>query len=218
MKFRLFPLFAFAAVALFVPAASAVEITNVTIYSVSNYYPGLEPENIINGNGLNTSTDPGTHASDYVPSYYWETLPYQQTAEIAFDLNGVYDVDSMRVWNFNVVNQNGSYTGRGAHFVTISTSDNAVDWINRGQFEFPIAPGTPDYTGDLFSLLGWTDTRYIDLYISSYYGGGDSAGHIGLSEIRFYTGNGNDVPEPSTAILLGFASFATLLIRRQRTR
>jgi len=98
------------------------------------------------------------------------------------------DVDSFRVWNFNLYYPGyGSYTGRGAKDVTISTKAEGGAWSTPVPYVFDKASGTDDYQGQLFSNLGWQSVRYVKFDIQNYYGDGDAAGHVGLSEVQFYT-------------------------------
>ncbi len=182
-----------------ITAGSAQEITGVSIHYVSSEWHTMPAENIINGNGLDTSVDPACHSNAPVDSYYWETQPWLGSAVIAFDLGGVYELGAIHVWNFNYVDQNGSYTGRGAKDVDILTSLDGSEWTSRGVHVFDIATGTADYTGQRISFeTPLRGTRYVKFDIRNYYGGGDSAGHVGLSEVRFLEA----VPEPGSIAVL----------------
>ena len=191
-----------------------IAVSDVTATSSWGSMPAVD---IINGNGLDTSSIPPVHSSLPLNWYYWESQPFlcnpTCSVGLTFDLGSVYTVDSFRVWNFNYVNQAGPYTGRGVRNVSISTSVDGASYGSALPFEFAQAPGTDTYTGELFSGLGWTDTRYIKFDIGSYWGGGDSAGHVGLSEIQFYS---DAVPEPSTALLLCAAALPLLLRKAKK--
>ena len=194
---------------------AAALISGVTVASVSNSYPTFNPNNLVNGAGLNTSNSPATHSAAPDDSIHWETMYYQNSAEIIFDLNDVYTVAGMNIWNFNYVNSNGDYSGRGFKDVTISTSLNNIDWNIQGNFVFPHAPGTNDYIGTYFSDLNWSNARYIRFFASSIWGYGDVGGHFGLSEVRFYKEDSTNVPEPSTLSLLLIGS---AFLRRKKQK
>ena len=62
-----------------------------------------------------------------------------------------------------------------------------------------------NYSNDPTSNDGMTDMiLYVQFDIKNNYGGYDNAGHVGLSEVQFFTrADQTVVPEPSTALLLG---------------
>lgn len=62
--------------------------------------PDLRAVNVVNGDGLDSALDPPGHAATCSAGYHWETMYYQSSASITFDLEGTYDVGSLRVWNF----------------------------------------------------------------------------------------------------------------------
>jgi len=180
-----------AAVAVAAPAsAHAAAIGGVTIKSVSSEWngePDLRAVNVVNGGGLDSALDPPGHAATYTAGYHWETMYYQSSASITFDLEGTYDVGSFRVWNFNLsIYSTGDYTGRGMKDLEILTSADGSSWTSRGAFQFAPADGTATYTGQLFENLGWDGVRYVWFKDAVSWGDGDVGGHIGLSEVRFY--------------------------------
>ena len=171
-----------------IPQVQAGLINGVTAAASSQYLPGMEVSHLVDGSGLNTANNPPTHSAAYPADIYWETVAYQYSGWVQFDLQMNRDVDSFRVWNFNLYYPGyGSYTGRGAKDVNISTSADGVSWSTPVSYVFDKAPGTDDYPGQLFSNLGWQSVRYVKFDIQNYYGDGDAAGHVGLSEVQFYT-------------------------------
>ena len=115
---------------------------------------------------------------------------------IFFDLGRVYTLSSFRVWNYNE-NTGTDATGRGFKNVLVSTSvtgaksadgtfyadtANVAGPNSDGTFDFLKAPGTSDYTGDVYTFPAPVTTRYISLTANSNYQGNDVAG---LSEVRF---------------------------------
>jgi hypothetical protein len=201
-------------------------IGGVTVHSVSSelsssYGIDMGAHTIVDGGGLNAA---GQHDNVFVSGSHWETDPYQYSAWIVFDLGNTYDVDAMRLWNFNATNQNGSYTGRGVQRMKVYTSTDLNAWTQRGDtWTLTIAPGTPDYVGDLYTWLAatWTGVRYIKFDEMSYFGIGDVGGHVGLSELRFYQPEAAvsqdpvPAPEPGTLALLGLGLGLSRLRRRR---
>lgn len=208
----------FLAVFLFSVAPAQAFVINGVTAEASSYWVTMPPSTVVNGAGLNTSVDPNTHTStDWSSS--WETQPYLNSGTITFDLNSSYNVGSFRVWNFNLVNQNGSYTGRGARDVNISTKADGGSWSSPVAYVFDVATGQDSYTGQLFSGLDWNNVRYIQFDIRSIYGYGDAGGHAGLSEVRFFTAetsNPNAVPEPASMLLLGLGGAGLAVTRRKK--
>ena len=182
---------------------AASPITGATIDSVSSEWrsgPDMHADNLINGSGITAGTQTTALAD------MWETMPYQSSASVAFDLHGRYDVGSFHVWNFNYPN----YTGRGVHTLDILTADEDKVWRTPTAYEFAAASGTAGDPWQEFSLsVPWTNTRYSKFDKMVYYGGGDSAGHIGLSEVQFTAA----VPEPASLALLVLGGIA--LLRRR---
>ena len=191
-------------------ASQAAAIGGVTIESVSSEWsgaPDLRAVNVVNGGGLSSALDPPAHSAVYAAGYHWETMPYQSSASITFDLEGAYDVGSFRVWNFNLtVYSTGDYTGRGMKDLEILTSADNSTWTSRGMFQFAPADGTETYAGQLFENLDWDGVRYVWLKDASYWGYGDAAGHIGLSEVRFYEASAAPVATPAPGALVLLAS------------
>ncbi|MBF0484792.1 MAG: PEP-CTERM sorting domain-containing protein [Candidatus Omnitrophica bacterium] len=144
-------------------------------------------------------------------------MPYQYSAVVTFDFHQNMNVGSFRVWNFNMVNGNGSYTGRGSKDVSIFTQADGGEWVDRGLYLFPEAPGLDSYTGNLFTDQEWQDVRYVRFDIHSIWGEGDTGGHTGLSEVQFYTPEETEptVPEPATMFLLGSGLIGVLGLRRK---
>ncbi len=134
-----------------IPQVHAGLINGVTATASTEYLPGMEVSHLVDGSGLNTANIPPTHSSAYPADIYWETVAYQYSGWVEFDLQMNRDVDSFRVWNFNLYYPGyGSYTGRGAKDVNISTKAEGGAWSSPVPYVFDKAPGTDDYQGQLF--------------------------------------------------------------------
>jgi hypothetical protein len=192
--------------AMILPAtAQAGVITGVGIQSVSSqwtYGPDMSAINLVNGSGL-TGGGHNTNLADQ-----WETMPYQTSAWVVFDLNGTYDVGGFHIWNFNYP---GGYTGRGVHTLNILTAGSDFVWSDPVSYEFNAASGADGDLGQDFTLASpWSAVRYVKFDNMAYYGWGDAAGHIGMSEVQFSTA----VPEPASLTMLALGCLA--LISRKR--
>lgn len=191
------------AVCIFMASNSvAALITGVTIESVSSEFLGygwdLGASHTVDGSGLSG----GKHSLiNYPGGNSWQTSTQSGTANIVFDLGKIYDLDFLHVWNLNFYSP---YHGRGANQVGILlSSDNSV-WSDLGLFQFQIATAADNDPGFTIAATSWAAARYVQFDIKNNFGGDDNAGHVGLSEVQFYSREGQTpVPEPSTALLLG---------------
>ena len=181
-------------------------ITGVTIDSVSSEWrngPDMHALNMVNLSGLSG----GGQTIDLADQ--WETQPYQSSAWVIFDLNTTADISSFHIWNFNYPN----YTGRGVHTLSISTAGPDRTWTDPVPYTFNAATGAAGDPGQDFSLASpWANTRYVKFDNMVYYGGGDSAGHIGMAEVQFTAAT----PEPASLAFLALA--APMFLRRRSVR
>jgi hypothetical protein len=185
-------------------------ITGVSIFEVSSQNADRAAVNIINGNGLNSTTlehDTGLN------SKLWQTLTGDLTPSITFDLGAQYSLGLLRVWNYNSADPNNR---RGLKDVEIwvSSDTNAANLVLAQTLSFAIAPGLTTYLGEeilLSDFAGYADVRLIQLNTLSNHG---DTFVSGLSEIRFST-----VPEPSVYGLLALAAtgLGVHVFRRRRS-
>ena len=199
-------------VALALPASAGL-ISGVAIYSVSSQYTlapwDLKAIHVVDGSGL--SGTPLGHAVTDHAGNSWQTITQSGTGDIQFDLGAVYGWSTVHVWNLNFY---APYNGRGANHVTILTSSNATGWNTEGTYQFTEAIGLSGDLGFEIDASNWQAARYVDFQILDNFGGDDNAGHVGLSEVQFFS---SDVPEPSSLILLGLGiSVAGLRVARRR--
>lgn len=211
-------------------SAGAAVITGVTIQDVSSELGGtfertaihiLDGSGFDSGTGFHTNIPDGQGGAGPAPGSMWLTtgvfaapndpLP----ASITFNLGGIYDLDSLKVWNYNEAFAAAGLVGRGSNSVDILAAPSVGGAFTLlGNFTFTVAPGTTNVdfgqVVDLSPFAAANSTQLIRLDILSNHGGDNQ--FAGLSEIRF---NGTAVPEPAGAGLLAIA-LSGLLIRRRR--
>lgn len=95
---------------------------------------------------------------------------------ILYDLNYAYSLFQMHLWNTNAPD----YLASGLQDIAIDISNDGTTWTEVGEFQLPMADGTPTYEGvDLYDF-GGVNARYVLITGLSNYGGPC----FGLSEIR----------------------------------
>jgi hypothetical protein len=212
-------------------ARSAV-ITGVSIDSVSSelVVPGgfeRAAVNILGVAGFDELTGFHTNVPDSsggagpAPATMWLTngvfsapndpLP----AFVTLDLGGSYNLDSLKVWNYNEAFAAPTLVLRGANSVDISVASTVGGpFTSLGNFAFAVAPGTTatDFGQviDLSSFPAADNARLVRLDILSNHGGDNS--FAGLSKLRF---DGTVVPEPAALGFIGLALTGFVLRRRK---
>ncbi len=156
----------------------AYPVENVTV-TASSQSDNQEPENSINGSGLDVNdlhsiepTDMWLSGEEKEPNRAW----------IEYELDKVYKLHEMWVWNFNGMME--SLIGIGFKDVAIEYSVNGTDYTTLGTtHEFARAPGTLDYAHNTTVDFSGVTAKYIRLTANSNWGG--ILDQYGLSEVRF---------------------------------
>jgi hypothetical protein len=195
----------------FATSGFAALISGVTIESVSSEFTDygwdLTAVHTVDGSGL---VGGGHNQAGYPGGAEWQTISQTGTAKIVFDLGGVYTLDKLHVWNLNFYDP---CTGRGAQNVNISTSTDQSSWASAGSYVFTIATGQNGDPGFDITATGWNSARYIQFDILTNWGGGDNAGHVGLSEVQFHSAA--PVPIPAAVWLFGTGVLGLFGVRRK---
>ncbi|MCH7557974.1 MAG: discoidin domain-containing protein [Planctomycetes bacterium] len=158
--------------------AYPIDGNNITATASSTGQPGMDPENTINGSGLDVNDLHSTEAIDM-----WISDSEPNGAWIEYELDKVHKLHEMWVWNSNQTIE--SIIGFGPNDVTIEYSTNGTDYTTLGTtHEFARGPGTPDYAHNTTVDFGGTAAKYVRLTANSNWGG--VLDKYGLSEVRFF--------------------------------
>ncbi len=161
------------------PVAYPIAGENITATASSTSQEGMEPENTINGSGLDVND---LHSAESTDMWLSGGEP---NAWIEYELDKVHKLHEMWVWN-----QNGTMElmiGIGFKDVTIEYSVNGTDYTTLGTtHEFARAPGTSDYAHNTTIDFGSVTAKYVKLTANSNWGEG-LLDQYGLSEVRFFS-------------------------------
>jgi len=155
----------------------AYPIENITATASSSNSAVEDPNNTINGSGLDADDLHSMQGTDM-----WLSSSEPLGAWIEYEFDKVYKLHEMWVWNSNQMVE--STVGFGLKDVTIEYSANGTDWIELGDVpEFAQAPGTVGYAHNTTVDLGSIAAKYVRLTANSNWGG--IMNQYGLSEVRF---------------------------------
>ena len=158
--------------------AYPIDGNNITATASSTGQEGMGPENTINGSGLDAND---LHSTE--PADMWLSSDEPNGAWIEYELDKVYKLHEMWVWNSNQMME--SLVGFGLKDVTIEYSTNGTDYTTLGTtHEFARAPGTPDYAHNTTVDFSGVAAKYVRLTANSNWGG--IMPQYGLSEVRFF--------------------------------
>lgn len=131
--------------------------------------------NVVNASGLVGDGSAGTTHIN-TDGAQWSTADISFPAYITFDLGGVYDVATMRIWNCN----NSPYQSEGIKDIEVFAGATAESMATQGSYVIAMADGEAFYTGQDHSV-SLSAVRYIKFNITSNHGGGVTS----LAEVRF---------------------------------
>ena len=167
----------------------AYPIANISVTSNAVSQNDTEPENTINGSGLNADDQHSMESSDMWLASPNGTDPMQ--IEYAFDR--VYKLYEILVWNYNI--QFEPMLGLGIKNVTVEYSEDGVTWMSLGDVELAQATASPDYVANTTVDMAGVAAQYVRLTVNSGFGTTDK---FGLSEIRFLSIPAHArIPEPA---------------------
>jgi len=172
--------------------------TEPLLYSMTNITPtasssntGVTPANTVNGSGLDAG---GLHSmTDTTMWLSSKTGP--QPTWIQYEFDGIYKLEEMWVWNYNVMVE--GTLGFGIKDVTVEYSANGTDWTSLGDMQFAQAPAMDGYAHNTTVDFGGVAAKFVRLTVKNNWGG--LAPQYGLSEVRFlYTPAHPRQPQPAS--------------------
>ncbi len=176
-----------------------------------------KPENLINNSGMsniNASKYYGAGASNDANDM-WLSNGTADDSLVAFNLDGAYPIDTVRIWNYNdssnlgygikefklyytvrePMNISRIDTSKYANYAEVVASGerDTVDfskgsWTLAGTYTLPQGTGKDGMGKSLDIDLGNVHAQHIKIVPVSNYAG--TANNFGLSEVRFYSGSG----------------------------
>ncbi len=159
------------------PFAYAVE--NITATASSSLLADTGPSNTVNGSGLDADD---LHSTEQTAMWISGSEP--NGAWIEFELDKIYKLHEMSVWNSNGMME--SFIGYGCKDVTIEYSVDGNDYTTLGAtHEFAQAPGTPGYAHNTTIDFGGAAAKNVRLTANNNWGGG-IVPQYSLSEVRFF--------------------------------
>ena len=178
-------------------------VTPSSIESVSSFFGNRSPVHLIDGSGLTVGPSGILGAADsthgnVVDTTMWYSDPFPPASDytpiVTFNLGAVFDVQTLRLWQFN---QEGGFTVYGAYEVELSVSADNTNFTTLSPTLFPArAGGISGEPAQDFSTPA-TGVKYVRLQIwNTFAGGGNQAS--GLSEVRFIV-NSNTAPPVITS-------------------
>lgn len=229
MKFKM--KYALAALAATSLTAYGQVISGVTVDSFSSQITAAPrvASSTANGNGLALGTGVAADTHDANANNMWLTAgaitaggfgngstDFDPT--ITFNLGGLYDVNTLRIWNFNET----GFTKHGANQIAVSAGATLASLTQLQTINVAQAGGTGAEPAQDFASV-FTGVQFIRFTINSNWDGDDFVNDVftgsaeefaGLSEVRF---EGAAVPEPGSLSLMALMGVASLVRRKLKT-
>ena len=151
-------------------------IVSITAVASSAHSEDEGPERSCDNSGVDADD---LHST--VPETMWLSDDWEGTCWIQYEFNRTYVLYEMWVWNYNTIFE--FMLGFGVKDVTITYSEDGVDWAVFGEVQFAQAPAMADYPANTVVALDGIVARYVRFTIKSSWG---VLERTGLSEVRFF--------------------------------
>ena len=124
----------------------------------------MGPQNTVNGSGLTNDAHSATATAMWLSSGTGA-----QPTWIQYEFDGIYKLQEMWVWNYNVLFE--SVLGYGFKDVTVEYSTNGTDWVVLKDMQFAQGPGQDGYAHNTTVDFGGAVAKYVRLTAKSNWGG-----------------------------------------------
>ncbi|MEN6333528.1 MAG: discoidin domain-containing protein, partial [Phycisphaerales bacterium] len=146
--------------------------------TASSFEAGMGPEKTVDNSGMNAA-DGHSAAND---TMWLSGKAGPQPTWIQYEFDGVYKVQQMLVWNYNVLFE--GVLGFGFKDTLVEYSQDGVAWTTLTETQTPQAPGQENYTAATVVDFAGAAVKYVRLTAKSNWGG--LMPQFGLGEVRFY--------------------------------
>ncbi|MHC4370170.1 MAG: LamG-like jellyroll fold domain-containing protein [Planctomycetota bacterium] len=154
----------------------AYPVAGVAATASSENTMDMGPGKTVDGSGLN-----GDLHSIESTDMWLSSVIGEQPTWIQYELDDIYQLREMRVWNSNQLLE--PVIGFGVKDVTVEISEDGENWTSVGDVEIPRAPGLADHAHDATIDLGGASAKFVKLTVNSGWGG--IVPQYGLSEVQF---------------------------------
>ncbi len=169
----------------------AYPVTGITATASGTYEAGSEPQNTVNGSGLNEDDQHSIDLNDM-----WLGTPNGgEPLWIQYEFDHAYKLHELWVWNYNIAFE--KVVGFGIKSTALEYSLDGQTWTSFGDVELAQATSSSSYTHNTTIDLDGVVAKFVRLTVNSGYG---FLGQYGLSEVRFfYIPVQAGQPEPASA-------------------